>query len=135
MGPLYGTFFMEMAQACRGKAEIDAVVFGQMLSAAYAGVVDVGNAKVGDKTMVDTLAPAQVAYMASLEQGLSFRQALQAMSQAAEQGKESTRELVARLGRASRLGERSRGVLDAGATSCFLVLSSLASSMIRRLRQ
>ena len=133
MGPLYGTFFMEMAQACRGKAEIDAGVFGQMLSAAYAGVVDVGNAKVGDKTMVDTLAPAQAAYLASLARGLSFREALQAMSQAAEQGKESTRELVAKLGRASRLGERSRGVLDAGATSCFLVLSSFASSLLRRL--
>ncbi len=133
MGPLYGTFFMEMAQACQGKPEIDASVFGQMLSAALAGVVDVGEAKVGDKTMVDTLAPAQAAYMDSLEQGLSFRLALAAMLQAAEQGKESTRDLVAKVGRASRLGERSRGVLDAGATSCFLVLSSLAGSIVQRL--
>ena len=51
------------------------------------------------------------------------------MADAAERGKESTRELVARVGRASRLGERSRGVLDAGATSCWLMLSAMATSM------
>ena len=61
MGPLYGTFFMEMANACRGQAEIDGVVFGRMLAAAYDGVVDIGGATVGDKTIVDTLAPAHAA--------------------------------------------------------------------------
>ena len=55
------------------------------------------------------------------------------MSRAAEEGKESTRQLVAKIGRASRLGERSRGVLDAGATSCYLILNSLATSIGRRL--
>jgi phosphoenolpyruvate---glycerone phosphotransferase subunit DhaL len=134
MGPLYGTFFLEMAQACQGKNEIDAVTFGQMLAAAYAGVVDVGGAKVGDKTLVDTLAPAVAAYQNALAQGLSFAAALQALSAAAADGKESTRQLVAKIGRASRLGERSRGVLDAGATSCYLILSSLADSMSRRLQ-
>ena len=54
---------------------------------------------------------------------------LAAMAEAAERGKESTRDLVARVGRASRLGERSRGVLDAGATSCWLLLRAMADSM------
>ena len=40
------------------------------------------------------------------------------MKECAEEGKESTKSMVAKYGRASRLGERSRGVLDAGATSC-----------------
>jgi len=133
MGPLYGTFFMEMAQACQGEEEIGIAVFGQMLSAAYAGVVDVGGAQVGDKTMVDVLAPAQAAFRNAEEQDLSFRQALEAMRQAAEDGQESTRQLVAKLGRASRLGERSRGVLDAGAVSCCLILCSLADSIIPEL--
>lgn len=133
MGPLYGTFFMEMATACRGRAEIDAAVFGKMLAAAYDGVVDIGGAKVGDKTLVDTLAPARAAYEDAVAGGQSFAAALRAMSRAAEEGKESTRQLVAKIGRASRLGERSRGVLDAGATSCYLILNSLATSIGSRL--
>lgn len=133
MGPLYGTFFMEMATACRGQAEIDAETFGRMLAAAYDGVVDVGGAKVGDKTLVDTLTPARAAYEDALAGGQSFAAALQSMRQAAEAGKESTRELAAKIGRASRLGERSRGVLDAGATSCYLILDSLATSICNRL--
>ena len=43
--------------------------------------------------------------------------------------------MVARIGRASRLGERSRGVLDAGATSCYLILDTMARSMIKMLKQ
>ena len=92
-----------------------------------------GGAKVGDKTLVDTLAPAVDAYQAALQQGLTFGAALRAMRQAAEAGKESTRQLVAKIGSASRLGERSRGVLDAGATSCCLILTSLADSLLARL--
>lgn len=133
MGPLYGTFFLEMAQVSKGKDSIDAALFGQMLAAAYAGVVDVGGAAVGDKTLVDTLAPALAAYQDALNHSLSFSQALEAMRLAAEQGQESTRQLVAKIGRASRLGERSRGVLDAGATSCRLILDSLATSLLQRL--
>jgi dihydroxyacetone kinase len=49
------------------------------------------------------------------------------MAIAAENGKESTRDLVAKIGRASRLGERSRGVLDAGATSGAMILQTIAS--------
>ena len=58
-----------------------------------------------------------------------LRSALQAMSDAAETGKESTRALQARIGRSARLGARSIGVLDAGATSCCLLLQSMARSL------
>jgi len=51
------------------------------------------------------------------------------MARAAEQGRETTKNLVAKLGRASRLGERSKGVLDAGATSCYLILKSMADTI------
>jgi dihydroxyacetone kinase-like protein len=129
MGPLYGTFFLEMSKACDGKEKIDKQIFADMLNAALKGIQSLGNAKVGDKTLIDTLSPAVDTYMAMIDQGDSFEQALQAMVTAAEKGKESTRELVAKVGRASRLGERSRGVLDAGATSCYLILASMAISV------
>jgi dihydroxyacetone kinase-like protein len=135
MGPLYGTFFIEMAKACRDKTTIDLTTFSDMLRAGLLGVEELGNAQVGDKTLIDTLVPAVEGYTAALTEGATFADALQRMAQAAETGKESTRDLVARIGRASRLGERTRGHLDAGATSCFLILNAMAASMIALLTE
>ena len=78
-----------------------------------------------------SLVPAVAAFDATKAQG--FASALAAMAEAAEQGRDSTIDLVARIGRSSRLGERSRGVLDAGATSCCMILTSLGSSIRQRL--
>lgn len=133
MGPLYGTFFMEMADASEGHAEIDKAIFGQMLANAMSGIQDIGSAKRGDKTLLDTLIPAEEAFRTAVANGKSFSQALKEMRSAAEAGKDSTRDMVAKIGRASRLGERSRGVLDAGATSCYLILNSLTESISRLL--
>ena len=100
-----------------------------MLAAAVEVMTDLGGAKVGDKTMMDALLPAYDAYRAALTDNSDFSTALRQMADAAERGKESTRDLVAKLGRASRLGERSRGTLDAGATSCALILKSFADTL------
>lgn len=134
MGPLYGTFFREMAKASQGKEQITAQVFLDMLNAAFVGIQELGKAKVGDKTMLDTLVPAIEAYQAALNDGRNFSEALEELKQAAEAGKESTRDMVAKVGRSSRLGERSRGVLDAGATSCWLILTTMADSMLSLLQ-
>lgn len=131
MGPLYGLMFEDMAGAIKGRAEIDAEAFSAMLNAGLAGVQGVGNAQVGDKTLIDTLVPAVAAFDAAKAQG--FAPALAAMTEAAEKGRDSTIDLVARIGRSSRLGERSRGVLDAGATSCCMILTSLGNSIRTRL--
>lgn len=129
MGPLYGSFFNEMGAACQGAAETDKATFDKMLGAAVEVMQDLGGAKVGDKTMMDALLPAHDAYRAAVAESVDFPTALRRMADAAEQGKEATRGLVAKLGRASRLGERSRGTLDAGATSCALILKSLADTL------
>ena len=128
MGPLYGTLFREMAKASR-REQIDGAAFDAMLQAAIAGVMAVGGARVGDKTLLDTLVPAREAYADALRSGKSLHDALGELIEAAEKGKESTRGMVAKIGRASRLGERSRGALDAGASSCCLILTSMAQSM------
>jgi phosphoenolpyruvate---glycerone phosphotransferase subunit DhaL len=52
--------------------------------------------------------------------------ALAEFQEAARKGMESTKEMVAKMGRASRLGERTLGHQDAGATSCYLILRSMA---------
>ena len=127
MGPIYGTFFIQMSLQAKSKPVIDAKVFGDMLGAARKAIEDLGGAKPGDKTIMDTLVPAEEKYQSAISSGSGFVQALQQMADAGEQGKESTRDLVAKIGRASWLGERSRGTLDAGATSCALILHTFAN--------
>jgi len=129
MGPLYGTFFGSMSEALGDREFLDAPAFAAMLAAGLAAIQEIGSAKVGDKTLLDALVPARAAFEAALGGGLPFAECLARMAAAAEEGKESTRALVAKVGRAARLGERSRGVLDAGATSCALLLRSMASSI------
>jgi dihydroxyacetone kinase-like protein len=129
MGPLYGSFFKALANESKDSVMIDIQVFGRMLEAGYAAVVELGHARVGDKTLVDALQPAVAAYLEAESSGVGFKEALVRMSAAAEQGKESTKALVAKVGRASRLGERTRGFLDAGATSCYLILHSMADTI------
>jgi dihydroxyacetone kinase-like protein len=129
MGPLYGMFFKALARPCKGKEVLDADLFGQMLGLARDKVSDISGAQPGDKTLLDTLIPAQEAYQAACEANESFADCLGKMSAAAEVGRDATKDLVARVGRSSRLGERSRGVLDAGATSCCLILQTLAATL------
>ncbi len=126
MGPLYGVMFMQFAETIEGKAEIDAEAFGAMLASGLDGIQSIGSAKVGDKTLLDALVPAIAAFNGALAAGKSFDQALDALIVAAEKGRDSTKDMTAKVGRASRLGERSIGVLDAGATSCALILKVLA---------
>ncbi len=133
MGPLYGSFFMGLAETLSGKETLDAQLFGEALANGVAGVETVGSAKIGDKTLMDTLVPAREAFQAAVAGGADFSTALTAMIDAAERGWQSTKDLQARIGRAARLGERSIGVLDAGATSCFLILKTLGTSVQQRL--
>lgn len=129
MGPLYGVFFDELASASEDLEKINAEIFETMFKSAVAGVMDIGGANRGDKTLLDTLLPAVDAYSDALESGKNFSECLEILRSAAKEGWQSTENMVAKMGRASRLGERSRGVLDAGATSCYLIVDSIAASI------
>lgn len=129
MGPLYGKFFKSMAKAIEGKDEINAVAFGEMLDATLLSLQTITPAKPGDKTMFDTLVPAISAFKQALENGKDFKQSLGDMKDAAKIGKDSTKDMIAKLGRSSRLGDRSKGELDAGAVSCYLILCSMADTI------
>lgn len=133
MGPLYGSLFIGMADEVRASEDIDAATFARLLRGGLTSLQDITEAGVGDKCLMDTLIPAVQAFERAQADGASFSQALQAMTSAASQGRDSTRDLVAKIGRASRLGERSLGVLDAGAVSCCLILTQLADSIRTRL--
>ena len=129
MGPIYGTIFMDMAEAGEDLDEITAADLGTMLEAGLNGLYGIVDAKVGDKTLVDTLAPSVDVMKAAGAEGKDFKEALAEMKKAAEAGRDSPKDRVAKFGRSSRLGERSRGVLDAGATSCCIILSAMADGI------
>ncbi|MCF5684830.1 dihydroxyacetone kinase subunit DhaL [Pseudomonas sp. PA-1-3F] len=133
MGPLYGSLFIGMADEVRGSEDIDAATFAHLLRGGLTSLQDITEAGVGDKCLMDTLIPAVEAFERAHTAARSFSDALDAMKSAASQGRDSTKDLVAKIGRASRLGERSLGVLDAGAVSCCLILTQLADSIKPRL--
>ncbi len=129
MGPIYGTFFREMAKSCAWIDDVTPAVFADMLNKSAYGVSALAGAKEGDKTLYDCLSPAAAAFQEAIDNSKSFSDALTEMSAAAEKGRDSTVDMVAKLGRAARLGERSRGVMDAGSASCCLILQSIAESI------
>lgn len=125
-GPLYGTFFLQAAQPLAGRTELELNDWIAAVEMGVNGIIKRGRAEVGEKTMVDALAPALAALKAAAQAGMGWKPAVQRAADAAHQGALSTVPLVARKGRASYLGERSAGHQDPGATSAFLLFDSLA---------
>ena len=125
-GPLYGTAFLRAGLANAGKHELYEADVVDMLEAALEGIKARGKAQPGEKTMVDALTPALLAAKEAKHLGLS--QLLRRVSEAAEAGMKATIPMLATKGRASYLGERSIGHQDPGATSCWLILKTLADT-------
>lgn len=123
-GPLYGTLFLRLGVAIGDEEPVSPARFAVALRAGLDGVVARGKAEPGDKTMYDALAPALDALDAALAAGQSWAVALERATAAANTGRESTIEMLARKGRASYLGERSIGHQDPGATSAALLVAS-----------
>ena len=129
MGALYGTFFLKLSQESAGKAEVNLSDLVAMFQTGEQGILDIGKANLGDKTLIDTLSPSVRAIEAAEKEGKTLAEALADFEQAAKHGMESTKDMLAKMGRASRLGERTIGHQDAGATSCYFILRSLASAV------
>jgi dihydroxyacetone kinase-like protein len=126
-GPLYGNLFLQAAPLAKGKMELTLPELYACLEAGLAGIVKLGKAVVGDKTMVDALTPALAALHP--QDGDSPGAAIERAVAAARKAAEGTAPLVARKGRASYLGERSVGHKDPGAASSVLLLAALAESV------
>lgn len=130
MGPLYGSFFRGLSVASKKSEVIDRNVIEKMLDKVLLNLQNISSAKVGDKTLMDVVVPAVSAYKSSIERNEDLNKALKSLISAGQEGLESTKNLVAVIGRASRLGERSLGHQDAGATSCFIILKSFSESIM-----
>ena len=113
-GPLYGSFFMKFAASLKDVDELTREKLNQAFTAGVDGVKQRGKAEVGDKTIVDVLEPVAEA----LNAGKSFDEVIKI----AEESMEKTKDIKAKKGRASYVGERSIGHIDPGAASSYILI-------------
>ncbi|QQE80633.1 dihydroxyacetone kinase subunit DhaL [Alicyclobacillus sp. SO9] len=126
VGPLYATGFLRAAKVVSQKSELNDSELSQYWISFINGVKERGQSKVGDKTMIDTLQPAlEVLESKSGDFPSVFAEAVQA----AERGMKATVNLVSKVGRSSRLGERSKGIQDPGATSAYLLVATFLQTV------
>ena len=128
-GPLWGTALRRAGRTLGDADGFGGPELANALDAALAGIVELGAAEEGDKTMVDALAPAIRALRAGLDGGGGLNEALADARAAGEEGMRATTPLQASKGRASYLGERSIGHQDPGATSTALIIAALERSV------
>lgn len=122
-GAIFGTVFRAGGKALAGRDTFDAEGLALLLEAALEGVMKRGGAKPGDKTMIDAVAPAATKARESIT--LSLTDALKAVAQAAADGTEASKAMIAQFGRAKTLGEACLGFPDAGACSVTIMLSTM----------
>ena len=123
-GALFGTLFRNGGKALDGEETLNSEGLKSFLNAANEGVKSRGGASPGDKTMIDALEPA--AKEASENISLPLYELISLVSQAADRGKEESKNMIATMGRAKTLGERSLGHPDAGACSVAIILKSMS---------
>lgn len=128
-GPLYGTMFLRGSTAVANKSELIDEDMVLLFEAFVDGVVQRGKANLGDKTMLDSLAPATEAFKQAIATNLTTVEALQKAVAAAEEGMKNTIPIVAKKGRSSYLGDRSAGHQDPGATSVYFILRTLLETV------
>jgi len=128
-GPLYGTAFMKAGGVLAGKSQIDIHDFCNALQSAIEGVMLRGKSTTGEKTMLDAMVPAYNAIIRALEESNNAKKAMEAGVDAAKEGVEYTKTIIATKGRASYLGERSIGHQDPGATSFTILLEAIVSML------
>ncbi len=125
MGPIFGTAFIRAGAAANANPALDGNAVAAILKAAVEGVQVRGKAVAGEKTMLDALIPAADAAQAAAAGGAGAVATLRAACDAADAGARSTSDMIAKRGRAAKLGERTRGHQDAGATSTALILRTV----------
>lgn len=129
-GPIWGSAFRAASKAIKGKTTLTVANFAEMLQAAVKGIQITGErsfgrgAVVGDKTLIDALVPCADSWSANTDK--NFKENFVLGAQAAVQGAESTKDIVARMGRAGTVGDRSLGYPDAGAHGLGVIFTDIA---------
>ncbi|NBJ71490.1 MULTISPECIES: dihydroxyacetone kinase subunit DhaL [Clostridia] len=135
VGPLYATGFMRGAKAIKNKPVLHDSDLKDYWVAFGNGIQERGQAEVGDKTMIDTLIPFVDGLEKSFSESQNFLDAFNKAVVAGEKGMKSTKDIISKRGRSSRLGERSVGAQDPGATSAYLIISTFLEFVEQRIEK
>lgn len=131
IGPILGTFFSGGCKKLADVLEMDIEAFGIMLNTGLKKIKMIGEANEGDRTLVDALSPACAAFNSAKDEGNDLKMCMLCAAEAAEKGVESTRNMIAKKGRAKFLGEKSIGYVDAGATSMSIIIRSISNYIVQ----
>ncbi len=122
-GAIFGTLWRNGGKALAGRDSFDAQGLADLIKAGLEGVMARGGAKPGDKTMIDALHPAML--KAQEVTSLPLNEAITAVAQAATDGRDASKAMIATMGRAKTLGEKSIGFPDAGACSVAVIFDAM----------
>jgi len=134
-GPIWGSAFRAAGRSAGDKTELNVSEFAELMQAAVEGIQSTGErsfgrgAVVGDKTLIDALVPCADSWTASAAAGDDVKTAFAKGAEAAVAGAKKTEEIVARMGRAGTVGERSIGYPDAGAHGLGVIFTALSDSL------
>ena len=131
-GSLFGSMFVTMGKTAKDKT-LDLTSMAEIFTAGVESIKARGKADIGEKTMLDALIPASTILQQNSDQDAELKIILENMKKAAIEGMESTKDMLATKGRASFLGERARGHIDAGARTSQLMLCAIADVLIENI--
>lgn len=130
-GPLFASFFMSMSKSLHTETEDTPAALARAFEAGVQAIMQRGKAQAGEKTMLDVLIPVAHSFNQLAAQGHSTQEIATTLKQVASTGLESTRNMLATKGRASGLGERVIGHLDAGAKSCQVMIHAVCDDILK----
>lgn len=134
-GPIWGSAFRAAGKGIGDKKEMTISDFAKMMQAAVNGIQATGErsfgrgAVVGDKTLIDALVPCANSWEVSAKENDSFKLAFEKGAKEAVKGAKATEQIVARMGRAGTVGDRSLGYPDAGAYGLGVIFTEIANSL------
>lgn len=129
-GPLFASFFMSMGKTLKAFDNITIKEIALAFEAGVQAIMHRGKAQTGEKTMLDVLIPVSTTFKQLAEQDKTAKEIASTLKVVASEGLESTRNMLATKGRASGLGERAIGHLDAGAKSCQVMIHSVCDLVL-----
>ena len=125
LGTLTATALMRIGKVVKGKSEISVADLPPMFNAAVEGIQQRGKANLDDKTILDAMYPASIVFETAIADEVALKQAGSQMLQAAEDGRDRVTPLRSKIGRASWVGERTKGKLDPGCEAFIIVLRAI----------
>ncbi|MDE6562676.1 MAG: dihydroxyacetone kinase subunit L [Malacoplasma sp.] len=129
-GAIYSTAFLKAGQFLKDKpTELTPELISETWKQMIEGIQSRGNAKLGEKTLLDVQIPAFEAFESAIKSGKNLKESFGEATKIAEKAMNNTKDIVATKGRASYLGERSKGHIDPGSASSYLIIKTIYESI------